>query len=340
MSPSRRSRSASQSARTLVLAPVLAPALLVACLAIAAPAALAQVAIVLNSRDATVSLIDQKTYTETARFDVGKEPHHLYLKPDGKSLIVANALSNDLHFLDPVTGQLQRRLRNVDDPYQIGFSPDNRWFVSVALRLDRVDLYRYDGREITEARRISVPKAPSHVWFSADSRFAFVTLQDSDEVAAIDLERQEIAWKLKVGKQPAGIIVTPDDRLLLVGIMGEDYVEAIDWRARKTVARIRTDRGAHNFRGLGDGRHVFVSNRVANTVSRIDMKSLTVVETFAVPGGPDCMEVTADRRELWVTSRFLRQVSVIDLHTRKVVREIAVGRSPHGIYFHGRAPLL
>ncbi|MCL4744204.1 MAG: beta-propeller fold lactonase family protein [Burkholderiaceae bacterium] len=329
-----------RSARVAAFNRLLGLALVGASVSIAPPAARAQVAIVLNSRDATVSLIDQKTYTETARIDVGKEPHHLYLKPDGKSLIVANAVSNDLHFLDPRTGQLQRRMRNVDDPYQIGFSPDNRWFVSVALRLDRVDLYRYDGREITESKRITVPKAPSHVWFSADSRFAFVTLQDSDEVAAIDLERQELAWTIKVGKQPAGIIVTPDDKLLLVGIMGEDYVEAIDWRARKTVARIRTDKGAHNFRGLGDGRHVFVSNRVANTVSRIDMKTLTVVETFAVPGGPDCMEVTADQRELWVTSRFRRQVSVIDLGTRKLVREIPVGRSPHGIYFHSRAPLL
>ena len=59
---------------------------------------------VLNSRDASVSLIDQKTFTEVGRIDVGKEPHHLYPKPDGKSLIVANAMSNDLHFLDPVTG--------------------------------------------------------------------------------------------------------------------------------------------------------------------------------------------------------------------------------------------
>ncbi len=303
-------------------------------------AASAQLAIVLNSRDATVSLIDQKTYKETGRIDVGKEPHHLYPKPDGKTLVVANALSNDLHFLDPATGQVQRRIRNVDDPYQIGFSPDNRWFVAVALRLDRLDLYRYDGREITLAKRIPIGKAPSHVWFSADSRFAFVTLQESDEVGAIDLERQEVAWKVKVGRQPAGIVVTPDDRLLLVGIMGEDYVEAIDWRERKTVARIHTDKGAHNFRGLGDGRHVFVSNRVANTVSRIDMKTLTVVETFAVPGGPDCMEVTADRRELWVTSRFRKQVSVIDLGTSKLVRTIAVGNSPHGIFFQNRAPLL
>ena len=48
-------------------------------------------AIVLNSRDASVSLIDQSTYTVVAQVSVGKEPHHLYPVPDGRSLIVANA---------------------------------------------------------------------------------------------------------------------------------------------------------------------------------------------------------------------------------------------------------
>ncbi len=307
---------------------------------LAPAAASAQMVIVLNSRDASVSLIDQKSYAEVGRIDVGKEPHHLYPKPDGKSLIVANAMSNDLIFLDPLDGKMQRRLHKVDDPYQIGFSPDRRWFVSVGLRLDRVDVYRYDGADLALARRIPLGKAPSHVWFSADSRYAFVTLQESDEIAAIDLGRQELAWKMKVGRQPAGIIGTPDDKLLLVGIMGEDYVEAIDWRAQKTVARIRTGKGAHNFRGLGDGRHIFVSNRVENTVSKLDTTTLKVVDSFPVPGGPDCMEVTADGRQLWVTSRFIKQVSVIDLDQRKLVRAIPVGRSPHGIYFHNRAPNL
>lgn len=144
--------------------------ILVAWLCVSSIPALAQLAVVLNSRDASVSLIDQKTFAEVGRLDVGKEPHHLYPTPDGKSLIVANAMSGDLYFLDPVTGQVQQRLRNVDDPYQIGFSPDNRWFVVVALRLDRVDLYRYDGKDLTlarrpspVARRLPLAKLPSHV---------------------------------------------------------------------------------------------------------------------------------------------------------------------------------
>jgi YVTN family beta-propeller protein len=52
------------------------------------------------------------------------------------------------------------------------------------------------------------------------------------------------------------------------------------------------------------------------------------------------MELTADGKLLWVTARFAKQVAIVDMETRKVVRTVPVGRSPHGIYLHNRAPLL
>ncbi len=59
---------------------------------------------VLNSLDGNVSVIDPLTWTEKKRIPTGKEPHHLYLTPDEKSLIVANAMSDSLTFIDPRTG--------------------------------------------------------------------------------------------------------------------------------------------------------------------------------------------------------------------------------------------
>jgi YVTN family beta-propeller protein len=297
-------------------------------------------AIVLNSRDASVSLIDQNTYTEIGRVDVGKEPHHLYPTLDGKQLMVANAASNDLHYLDPMTGKILRRVRNIDDPYQLAISGDKKWFVSIALRLNRVDIYSVEGDELKLFKRVPIASAPSHVWLSPDNKVAFVTLQDSNEIAAIDLPKGEVMWKMAVGKQPAGILLTPDGKHLLVGIMGEDYVQVIDWRTRQTVKKIVTGKGAHNFRGLGDKRHVYVSNRVDNRVTKVDMTTLQVVEQIAVPGGPDCMEITADGKLMWVTSRWSKSVSVVDLTEKRIIKRIEVGRSPHGIYLHNRAPIL
>jgi YVTN family beta-propeller protein len=64
---------------------------------------------VLNSLDDTVSVINPATWTETRRIATGKQPHHLYLTPDEKSVIVANALSDSLTFIDPKTAECSAR---------------------------------------------------------------------------------------------------------------------------------------------------------------------------------------------------------------------------------------
>jgi YVTN family beta-propeller protein len=306
---------------------------ILSCLLLAVGSAQANVVVVLNSRDATVQLLDQASYKDLATFAVGKEPHHLMATPDNKSLIVASSVGNELIFLDPKSGQVQRRIKDIADPYQIGFSPDQKWFVSNSLRLDRVDLYQYDGAGMTLVRRIALPKLPSHMAFNAASSMVFITQQGSDQVSAIDLATQTVKWTLPVGKLPAGIAMTPDDKYLLVGIMGSDYVEVIDWKAQKTVKRIKAGQGAHNFRSAGDGRYTYVSNRVSNSINIIDQKTLENVGQINVPGGPDCMEVSADGKTMWVTLRWIKKVAVIDLASRKVIKTIAVGRSPHGVFF-------
>jgi YVTN family beta-propeller protein len=306
--------------------------------ALAAAPAVAGVVVVLNSGDATISLIDQNTRQEIKRYPVGKEPHHLMATPDGQSLIVANATSNDLMFLDPRTGEVQRRVRDIPDPYQIGFSPDRKWFVVAGNRLNRIDVYAANGQDLKLVKSVSQSKTPSHIAFSADSQHAFVTLQDSDELVGIRLADQSVLWKMKVGAMPAGIWMTPDDRHLLVGMTGADYVDVIDWRTQKSVKRIPTAKGAHNFRPLGDGRHLLVSNRVENSISVVDQATLEKKYDIPVPGGPDCMEVTADGKFIWVTQRWIKQVGVVDIAQRKVVASIPVGRSPHGIFFSNSAP--
>lgn len=294
-----------------------------------------EVAVVLNSGDDSISLVDRDTYTETARIAVGREPHHLMATPDDRFLIIAHARSNNLLFLDPLTGAIKLRLDDISDPYQIGFSPDKKWFVSNSLRLNRVDIYT--GPPFKVAKRIELHSMPSHLTFDHRSQFVFVTLQGSDQLAAIDLASQEVKWTIPIGKQPAGVIMTADDKYLLVGVMGEDHVAVVDWREGKVVNRIVTGKGAHNFLPMGDGRRMLVSNRVANTVSVIDTQALSLVENFAVPGGPDCMELSKDGKELWVTSRWIKKVTVVDMETKLVKHSIPVGRSPHGIYFYSHA---
>ena len=289
---------------------------------------------VLNSLDANVSVIDTATWKEIKRIPTGKEPHHLYLTPDEKSLIIANALSDSLMFLDPKTAEVQRTVTGILDPYQLRFSPDMKWFVTVANRLNHVDIYRWDGTNLTLAKRISSSKTPSHLWIDSKSTTVYASMQDSDELVVIDLPTQTLKWRGKIGPMPADVFGTPDDKFLLVGLTGGEGVEVYDVSgpAPKLVKTIKTGKGAHSFRGAGDKRHVYVSNRVANTISKIDYQSMTVVDSYPGPSGPDDMDLSPDGQTIYVASRWAKKLSVIDTKTKQVVRQINVGKSPHGVW--------
>jgi len=299
--------------------------------------ALASALIVLNSNDDSMSVIDAARFEELRRVPIGKGPHHLVPMPDTGQLVIGNTLSNSLTIVEATSGAIVRTVPRIADPYHLGFSPDGRWFVVNANRQDRVDVYSYARGEFTLAGRVDMPRTPSHMAFDHSGN-VYVTLQDSNRVAAIELATRATRWIVDTGPLPAGIWLTPDGEHLLVAATGADFVDVLRVSDGARVKRLRTGAGAHNFLPLGDARRVLLTNRVANTISIIDQQALAVVEEFPVAGGPDDMELRAGGNELWVTSRWQNRVSIVDMRTRKVTRTIKVGRSPHGLYIADHAP--
>jgi len=82
-------------------------------------------AFVINSGEASISLVDVTSCTELRHIPVVREPHHMALTPDRRFLVVGDTIANELLFLDPTTGDVVKRI-TVSDPYQFGRSPDGK----------------------------------------------------------------------------------------------------------------------------------------------------------------------------------------------------------------------
>jgi YVTN family beta-propeller protein len=293
-------------------------------------AAGATTAIVLNSDDDTLSVIDSNTYKEISRTHIGRGPHHLIQSPDGRTLIIAMSGSNELALIDRATGAEKQRV-TASDPYQIGFSPDAKWFVAASIRLDHIDIY--DGQTFQLLHRLPAATMPSHIAFSRDSKTVFVTLQGTGSVTSIDLASGKVNWTAPVGPTPAGIITRPGGTLL-VGVMGSDYIAEVDPASGAVIRKIQTGNGAHNFLASPDGKTLYVTNRVAGTISVLDADTLEIKNTLQAPGGPDDMAMSPDGQQLWVTGRWHAWVDVIELASGTLKTSVPVGRSPHGIFVY------
>ncbi len=294
-------------------------------LALLAMPARADLVYVLNSGDATISVIDARDRTELRRIPVLREVHHLVLTPDGNTLVIGDSGGNELIFMDPATGEVLRRER-ISNPYHLEYSPDGRYLVVASLRRDQIDIY--DAGTMALLLRLRQPDKPSHVAFSPDSRMVYVTLQGSGEVVAIDMRRREPAWTVRVGPDPAGIIWHRGR--LLVGLMGNNQFVQIDPETQAVTPAFEVGRGAHIVMPSPDGRFLYATARVESGVWQIDAETLEVVRRFDVQGGPDCIAFDPEGR-LWVTQRWIGRVAVLDPRTGSM-EQARVGRSPHGIF--------
>jgi len=313
--------------------PARATALLGAMLWLAAatpPAMAAGLAFVINSGGASISVVDMATQKEIRRIPALREPHHYALTPDGKSLLIGDTVGNELLFLDPATGALQRRMPCAD-PYQLWFSPNGKFLVVNGLARNQVDVY--DGSSLQLLKRFPISSMPSHLAYSPDSAMVYVTLQGTDRLAAIDLNRLAVVWNEKVGSTPAGVLW--HDGKLLVADMGTDSLAEVDPATGHVVNHIVTGKGAHQLFLSPDGKIIWVNNRVAGTTEALDAATLKPIRTYNIPGGPDDMAFAPDGR-IWITRRWAEKVAVLDPATGDY-QTIDVGRSPHGIFLNDAA---
>lgn len=292
----------------------------------------AGLAFVINSNEASVSLLDVATHRELRRVPLLREPHHMALTPDRRSLVIGDTTGNTLFFLDPATGAIQRQV-TISDPYQLQYSPDGRYLTIAGLARAQIDIY--DAATLKLLHRVPARSLPSHMNYAPDSSIVFVSLQGSDRLIAIETATGRVIWNSKVGRTPAGVLWNRGH--LLVGLMGEAHFAVVDPVDGHVERLIATGRGAHTMFVTHDGRLIYATNRVDGTLSVLDPATLAVIRTIPVPGGPDDLDFAPDGK-IWAALRFAHAVAVLDPATGAIER-VPVGRSPHGIWLNTHDPL-
>ncbi|HBK08438.1 MAG TPA: pesticidal protein Cry11Aa [Acetobacteraceae bacterium] len=289
------------------------------------------IAFVINSGGASISVIDMATQKEVRRIPTLREPHHLILSPDGRSLLVGDTAGNQMMFLDPNTGEVQQRVP-VTDPYQLAFSPNGKFLTVNGLARNQVDVY--DAASMKLVKRFPVVATPSHLAYAPDSSTVFVSLQDSDKLAAFDLRTMTPKWTVPVGKTPAGVLWL--NGKVLVADMGTDYLAVVDPETGKVLEHVQTGKGAHNLFLSPDRKILWVNNRAGGTTVSLDSTTLKPIRSYAIPGGPDDMDF-APNGNIWITRRWAEKVAVLDPATGSF-ETIDVGRSPHGLFLNPKGP--
>lgn len=302
-----------------------------------------------NSVDNTVSVIDPKTYKVINVFKVGKHPQHIVPSYDLKTLWVANDQGSNLTPINPTTG-LPGANVNVQDPYNLYFTPDGRSAIVVAEALKRLD-FRDPN---TMSLKFSLPvqcAGINHMDFTADGRYAIATCEFSGQLVKVDLIQHKVIEYLTlklnhevVKSMPQDIRLSPDGKTFYVADMMVNGVFLIEVQPFQQIGFIPTGVGTHSIYPSRDGKLFYIANRGCQSmtyckphgpgsISVIDPYLQKVVATWPIKdgGSPDMGNVSADGKELWLSGRYDSEVYVFDTTTGKLMDIIQVGKGPHGL---------
>jgi YVTN family beta-propeller protein len=312
-----------------------------------------------NSGANTVQVIDPTTFRVIATYPTGGQPQHVVPSWDMKTLWVNDDIGNDLVPIDPNTGRPGRRVQ-VQDPYNLYFTPDGAHALVMAERLRRIDVL--NPRTMALERSLPVPcKGVNHSDYSAALSFLVASCEFSGKLLVIDRQATKVIQVINLNDtstpgatsaqaamamggarsnlapgasaMPQDVRLTPDGTRFLVADMLRNGIWVINAITPRIERFIPTGLGAHGIYPDREGRRIFVSNRDEGSISVLNASSLAITATWRIPGGgsPDMGGVTADGSQLWLSGRYHAEVYVLDTRTGALIKRIKVNPGPHGL---------
>jgi YVTN family beta-propeller protein len=327
-----------------------------------------------NLRSNDVYVIDPQTLKVVERFKVGYSPQHIVPSWDLKTLWVTNNAErrNDgsLTPIDPKTGKAGPAV-DVDNPYNLYFTPDGHSAIVVAEARKRLDFR--DPQTMALQYSIEVPGCPgvNHADFSIDGRYAIFTCEFAGTLAKIDLVERKVhgylkltmpqtrfkvvalqpgqVWEpgatelctLKKG-MPQDVRISPDGRRFYVADMHADGVHVVDGESFTQVGFVPTGVGAHGLYPSRDGKLLYVANRGSHqihgprngsgSVAAIDFATDKVVSLWGIPGGG-----SPDMGNFSADGQYLWLAARYDDVVYRFdtangqVQQVKVGAEPHGL---------
>jgi len=286
-----------------------------------------------NTESNSVDVIDPTTFKVVERFPVGRQPQHIVPSYDLKTLYATNDLGNTLTPIDARTGAPGPAIP-VEDPYNMYFTPDGRYAIVVAERMQRLDFR--DAHTMHIEKSVPVPcKGVDHIDFSADGRYLIASCEFAGAVLKVDVANQAVVGRLTLrnGGQPQDVKLSPDGKVFYVADQVAGGVYLVDGETFKLLGFLPTGKGAHGLYVSRDSKFLYVSNRREGSISLVDLATRKVSTTWRIPGGgsPDMGGVSTDGKVLWLSGRYNAVVYAIDTENGNVIARVPVGRGPHGL---------
>ena len=200
------------------------------------------------------------------------------------TLIVANRSGGSISFIDLATKiEIARVPVGPVIPHEVDVSPDGRFALTAEYGGDNnrgrhVILMDVASASVVARIDLGPSSRPHAVLFLPDGRRAVATMQDSDQLALIDLEARRVLRRYPTGGREGHMVrLSPDGSRAYVTSRGAEGTLSVVFLDEDTPpVVIETGPGAEGIDVSADGREIWVANRSDESISVVDAESLQV----------------------------------------------------------------
>jgi DNA-binding beta-propeller fold protein YncE len=290
-----------------------------------------------HNESGDVWVIDPATYQVIGKHRVGGELQHVVPAWDMRTLYATDDRTGQVMPFDARTGQPGHPFP-VIDPYNMYFTPDGKYAISVAERMRK--LVWYDPHTWQAHDETPTPQCAGvdHADFSLDGRTAVFTCEFAGRVTVVDVPSHKVLRVIDMPRRntrmgPQDIKLAPDGSVYYIADSDANGLWVLDGAATRVLRFIPTGQGAHGLYLSRDAKQLYVTNRHEGSVTVLDAYTGAPVTVWRIPGGgsPDMGNVTADGTQLWLSGRYNNIVYVMSTKDGSMLRTIPVGSGPHGL---------
>ena len=180
---------------------------------------------------------------------LGRGPHILMLRPDGKRLYVTSEGDMKLVEMDVTSWEITGETPLFTWPRVPAQTPDGRkiyqtirW-LNGALVIDPEKRQVVDRIALTEPKFASEGKDAHGIAVTPDGKELWIATQTTDDVTILSTADHRVLGKVQVGRDPNWLEFTPDGKLAVVSNTGSGDVSIVDVANRQTVKTVKVGKG-------------------------------------------------------------------------------------------------
>lgn len=254
--------------------------------------------LVVNTGDASVSLVDLTKLTEVKRFPVGAKPYGIAISRDGKTVAVGVEDEKCVKFFTFPDFELKGKTP-IGDMHNdhIILTQDGQHVLVANFYSD--DVVGIDIGTRKEAFRIEGCSAPHVVKYGPLRKNAYVTCKKITGIAIIDPAEHKLVKFHQLNVNPRSLTFAPDESKLYFGSFWLDGFFEMDTESGKvttlhsfdppTTNRDNQEVTYHGVEAIGDSM-VLAANEGRSYVDSVDVTSGKLLDRLTTAAKPCCVE--------------------------------------------------